>query len=118
MNNKVMKKILIVEDEAPLLKVLTDRFTQEGFVVSQAKDGAEGYKKALESDPDIILLDILLPLVSGLDVLEKIKQNPKGKNIPIIILTNLNDAVTINSAMKKGVFDYFVKSDWNLEDLV
>ncbi len=113
-----MKKILIIEDELPLLKVLSDRFTQEGVLVLQAKDGAEGYKQAIEAAPDIILLDILLPLINGLDVLEKMRKDPVGKNIPVIILTNLNDLGTVNKALKNGAYDFFVKSDSNLEDLV
>ncbi len=113
-----MKKILIVEDELPLLSVLTDRFTQAEFLVLQAKDGAEGYKQAMEAQPDLILLDILLPLIDGLDVLEKIRKNPSTKDIPVIILTNINDPATVNAALKAGVYDFFVKSDSKLDDLV
>ena len=112
------KKILIVEDELPLLKVLTDRFKQEGFIIFQAKNGLEGYKAALESRPDIILLDIILPILDGINMLEKVRKDSKGENIPVIILTNLNDIKAINQAMNIGTYDYLIKSDWNLEDLV
>jgi len=112
------KKILLVEDEAPLLKVLEDRFLQEGFVVFKASDGAEGYKIALENRPDIILLDILLPLVNGLEMLKKIRENKAGEDIPVLILTNLNDMQSIKQALENEAYDYLVKSDWKLDDLV
>ena len=112
------KKILIVEDEAPLLKVLEDRFLQEGFVVFKASDGVQGYKIALENKPDIILLDILLPLVNGLEMLKKVRENEEGKDIPILILTNLNDLESVKQAMENQAYDYLVKSDWQLDDLV
>lgn len=115
---KEIKKILIVEDELPLLRVLTDRFSAEGFVVFQASNGAEGYKAALESHPDIILLDLLMPLVDGNTMLAKIRKDPEGKNIPVMVLTNVNDAKTVSQAMSNGAHDYLVKSDWNIEDLV
>lgn len=114
-----VKKILIIEDETSLLKVLEDRFLQEGFIVLKATDGVQGYNVALESHPDIILLDIVLPLMSGLEILKKIKKNDDTKSIPVIILTNLADIESLNKAMENENFnDYLVKSDWKIEDVV
>jgi DNA-binding response OmpR family regulator len=112
------KKILLVEDEAPLLKVLEDRFLQEGFIVFKAGDGAQGYKIAIENKPDIILLDVLLPMVNGLEMLKKIREDKAGKDIPVIMLTNLNDMQSIKQALENEAYDYLVKSDWKLDALV
>lgn len=112
------KKILIVEDEDALLNILEDRFLQEGFLVFKATDGAAGYKMAIESRPDIILLDIIMPVVDGLEMLKKVREDPSGKNIPVVMLTNINDLESVKKAMENQAFDYLVKSDWKLDDLV
>jgi len=113
-----LKKILLVEDEAPLLKVLEDRFLQEGFLVFKAQDGASGYRIAIDSKPDIILLDILMPVVDGLQMLKKIREDKEARNIPVVILTNMTDLESVKKAMENKAYDYLVKSDWKLDDLV
>lgn len=112
------KKILIVEDEIEQLNVLTDKFTQEGFIIIKALNGREAVKVALFKKPDIILLDIVMPVMDGVTALEKIRANKKGKDIPVVILTNLSDAEKMERARKQGVNDYLVKTDWTLEDVV
>ncbi len=113
-----MKKILIVEDEALLLEVLRDEFTHAGFSALLAKDGSEGLATAQKELPDVILVDILMPKMDGITMLNKIRQNSKLANTPAIILTNLNDNKTIEQALQSGVYDFLVKSDWNPKDLV
>lgn len=112
------KKILIVEDEVNLLDVLSDEFTAAGFEVFKAKDGEEGYKMAEEKHPDLILIDVLMPKMDGIAMFQKIHQNPGLKNIPGIILTNLNDTKTIEKALESGAYDFLVKSDWEPKSLV
>ena len=104
-----MKKILIVEDEQSLLKLLSITFKTDGYEVIQAINADEVYK-GLEQNPDIILLDILLPGENGIVILEKIKKNPKTKHIPVIMLTNFNEPERFAKAKKKGAIDYLVKS--------
>lgn len=111
-------KILIVEDEAPLAQILSDKFTLEGFAVRQAGDGVQGLSLALEWQPDIILLDIIMPNMDGMTMLHKLRAQEGGKKIPVILLTNLSDSDKIYDAMANGVFDFLVKANWSIEDIV
>jgi DNA-binding response OmpR family regulator len=112
------KKILIVEDEESLLNVLVDKFTAEKFVVFSAKNGFEGLDIALKEKPDIILLDIVMPKMDGLTMLRELREDESGKNIKVIILTNLSGEDSMAEAMDNGSFGYLIKSDWKIEDLV
>lgn len=112
------KKILIVEDEKPLMMALHDKLTHEGFYVLQAGDGSEGLRLAFENHPDLILLDIIMPTMDGMTMLAKLRANEWGKNARIIVLTNLADEEKVEESMRQSVYDYLIKSDWTLEDLV
>lgn len=113
-----MKKILVVEDEIALATALTENLTQEGFEVLHAKDGLEGIGLALSSKPDLILLDILIPKMDGLAVLNKLRQDPWGKNVPVMVLSNLNQPANVAAAIDDNVSEYLVKVDWKIEDIV
>jgi len=113
------KTILVVEDELPMLKALSDKFSLEGFGVLEAKDGEEGLKAAFGKKPDLIILDIFMPVMDGKAMFEKLREDDWGKSVPVIILTNLNpDDKTLDELMKNGPSYYFVKSKWKLEELV
>jgi len=112
------KKILIVEDEEPLRSALREKFTREGFSIIEGKDGEEGLNIALSEHPDLILLDIIMPKMDGMTVLKKLHEDKVGKEIPVILLTNLSDDQKVAEAIKEGVYEYLVKSDWKLSDLV
>ncbi len=114
MENK--KKILVVEDEATLQKALNDVLTQEGYEVLSALDGAAGLDLAKKENPDLILLDIILPKMDGFDVLKNLKK--EGSEIPVIILTNLSDINDIQKALDLGATTYLVKADFHLEDVL
>lgn len=113
-----MKKILIVEDEISLLKALADRLTREGFSTLEAKDGLEGLNMALQEHPDLILLDIIMPGMDGMEMLEKLKINPLSRNIPVILLSNLGDTSKILEAIEAGAESYLIKANVKLEDVV
>jgi len=115
---KINKKILIIEDEETVLRVLVTKFTHEGFKVFEAKDGEEGLAKALEEKPALILLDIIMPKMDGMTFLKRLRKDNWGKNVPVIILTNLSDDRNIAEAMEGGVYDFLVKSSWEAEDVV
>jgi CheY-like chemotaxis protein len=116
---KKEKKILIIEDELPMLKALSDKFSREGFSILEARNGEEGLNMALENKPDLLILDLFMPVMDGKAMMEKLREDEWGKNVPIIILTNLNpDDKTLNEIMASGPSYYFVKSKWQLEDLV
>lgn len=84
-----MPKVLIIEDDQNLRDIYREEFETEGFTVNVAHDGEEGLQKISELRPDIILLDILMPKMTGFDVLSKIKKDDELKNIPVLVLTNL-----------------------------
>lgn len=110
-----MKKILVVEDEKPLSIALTNKLKKEGFEVAVASNGEEGLSKFNQFKPDLILLDIVMPVMDGLTMLEKLR---KTSDIPVIILTNLSSPDKIYSAIKSGSFDYLTKSNYSLKDVV
>ena len=119
MPTQLNKKILIVEDEAPLRNAVTDILTFEGFTVFQAKNGQEGLEIALKERPDLTLLDLMMPIMDGLTMLEKLRQDQDyGKNAAVILLTNINDPEKVAKATEAGSYDFLVKSDWNIEDVV
>src|SRR3989344_6191825 len=113
-NNK--KKVLIVEDELDLLGVLAQKFEMEKFEVLQAPDGKIGLAEALRVRPDLILLDIVMPVMDGMTMLKKLREDSWGKDVPIILLTNLSDERKVAEAMQHGVYEYLVKADWNIGD--
>ncbi|OGZ63852.1 MAG: hypothetical protein A3A98_01010 [Candidatus Staskawiczbacteria bacterium RIFCSPLOWO2_01_FULL_40_39] len=110
------KKVLIVEDEKSLLAVLKEEFESEGFLVVTALDGQEGLQAVDKENPDLVLLDIAMPKMDGLTMIEALKS--KGKDIPTIILTNLDDLNHISKSVALGPFDYLIKSDWKLQEIV
>jgi DNA-binding response OmpR family regulator len=112
------KIILIVEDDPILLKMYTEKFTFEGFSVINAKDGEEALEKATKEKLDGILLDIMLPRMSGTDFLEKFINTPKGKITPVIALTNLAEEEEKLKAIKLGVKEYLVKAMQTPETVV
>ncbi len=112
------KKILIVEDEPDLLRILADKFTNEGFKVTIARDGEEGLTAVAKEKPDVILLDIIMPRMDGMSMLKKMREDVSNKDIPVIVLTNLADSDTVVSSLEHGVFDYLIKTDWQLAEVV
>ena len=112
------KKILIVEDEVTLQKALTEFLTAEGFEVLSALDGEKGLGLAKSEKPDLVILDIILPKKDGYEVLTEIKNSEETKNIPVILLTNLESPEDIDRAFEKGASTYLVKSNYRLEEVV
>ncbi len=110
--------ILVVEDEKALREVLIDKFTREGMKVVAAKDGEEGLKMAKELHPDLILLDIVMPRMDGIAVLDKLREDKWGKTAKVVFLTNLDDTNRVSRAMQNDAFEYLIKSDWKLEEVV
>jgi DNA-binding response OmpR family regulator len=118
MSKLKQNKILIVEDESSLLRVLEKKLTSEGYNVVTGKDGEQGLSVALKEHPDLILLDIIMPKMDGVTVLEKLREDDWGKNVPVIMLTNLTDSEKVFKAKDGDVREYLVKTDWKLEDVV
>ena len=104
------KKILIIEDDEAVSLMYQTKFAQDGFVVLTAKDGAQGMALAIEEEPDLIVLDILMPELDGFSVLRQLRANESTKNIPIVILTVLSDQESKLKGERFGATDYLVKS--------
>ncbi|MDD3102531.1 MAG: response regulator [Patescibacteria group bacterium] len=110
--------ILVIEDEPAIRDAIIIKLNRKGFVVLEAKNGQEGLDIALQKHPDLILLDIIMPIMDGFTVIEKLKKDEWGKNAPILLLTNLSDSETISESMKVNRSDFLIKSDWTLEEVV
>jgi len=113
-----MPKILFVEDEPMLQKELAEILNQEKFKTLSAFDGEEGLKIAQEEKPNLILLDLILPKKDGFEVLKELKAGKKTKDIPVIILTNLEGVGDIEKALELGATTYLVKANYKLEDVI
>jgi len=118
MSETTKKKVLIVEDETAIRNVLADALAQAGFEVLQARDGQDALIEALSGQPDLILLDVLMPRMDGRATLKALSGSSKTKGIPVIFLTNLNELDTISEAIEGNVVGYIVKSDWSIEDVI
>jgi len=111
------KTVLIADDETLLREALTKNFKRAGYKVIEAKDGEEALKKALESAPDILLLDWVMPKRNGGEVLEALRKDERSKDLPIIVLTNVNDNEQVFQAVEYNA-DFLVKADWSLEQIL
>lgn len=112
------KKILLVEDDNGLASVYTTRLQAENFIVHRVPNGEEALAAALAFRPDLILLDAMMPKVSGFDVLDIIRSTPETANIKIIMLTALSQEADRERADALGVDDYLIKSQVVIADVV
>ncbi len=112
------KKVLIVEDDNFLLKVYLERLRDEGYDVSVATNGEEALTMAQQEQPGLILLDMILPRMSGFDFLKKIKKLDDLKDVPIIVLSNLGQDADVEQAMKLGAEDYHVKANHSFRSVI
>jgi CheY-like chemotaxis protein len=112
------KKILIVEDDPLMSRMYQKIFTFEKYEVVAAMDGVEGLEKAREVKPMLILLDVMMPKMNGLQVLEKLKSDPDTKTIPVIMLTNLAGEKDAENGLMKGAIKYIVKSEHDPKKVV
>ena len=114
-----MKKILIIEDDPSYQKLLNDQLTKNGQGISNAKDGREGLASALSQHPDLIILDIKMPGMDGIAMLDELRKDKYGKSAKVIILTNLepNDKI-LRKILEDLPTYYLVKSDIQLNELL
>jgi len=121
MENNKTPTILIVEDDPVMRRTLADNLISEGFKILQAKNGAEGLMIALERQPDLILLDILMPRMDGLTMMQKLRaKNAYGKKTPVILLTNLSpdeDKIMKRITENEPAY-YLVKTDWKISEVI
>ena len=110
------KKILIAEDEPSLLSVLSKKVKSLGYTVFEAKDGEQAINIFKKEQPDLVLLDVVMPIKNGFDVLEEIKMKQKSK-VPVIILSNLSESQDLETGKNLGAVDYITKSNLSLRDI-
>jgi len=106
-----MVKILIIEDDPLMQRMYQKAFGFDGYTVVVAGDGVEGLEKIRSEQPTLVLLDVMMPKMNGLDVLTKIKADPELKKIPVIMLTNLAGSADAEKALLMGAVKYIVKSE-------
>lgn len=111
-------KVLITEDDPLMSRMYQKIFTFEGYEVIMAGNGEEGLEKAKQEKPTIILLDVMMPKMNGLEMLEKLKLDPASKSIPVIMLTNLAGEKDAEFALSKGAVKYIVKSEYEPKQVV
>lgn len=110
--------VLIVEDDPALSNLYNEKFKRESFNTMVARDGKTGLNMALTQNPDFVLLDMLLPHLNGLDVLAKLMEDPNGKKIPVIVLTNITEREEADKALKLGAKEYLAKAMHDPDDIV
>lgn len=118
MINMAKTKILIVEDDPLMMKLYSKVFDIEGYEVVGAADGEEGLLQVHKELPTLILLDVMMPKMNGLQLLEKLKADPATKNIPVIMLTNLTGQVDAETVITMGAIKYIVKSEYEPKQVV
>ena len=104
-----MKKILLVEDDSFILDIYASKFKQEGYSVDIAQDGQVALEKIKNNCPDLLVLDLLVPKLDGWDVLRSVRNDPKTKDLKVIIISNLDQKSYPDDADKLGVIRYFLK---------
>ncbi len=113
-----MKTILFIEDESAIHKTFSDALQKEDYEIISALDGEIGLRLAKAKNPSLILLDLILPKMDGFQVLQALKADEETKNIPVIVLTNLEQMEDIQKAIDLGAKTYLVKSNYNLKEVV
>lgn len=117
MKNK-KSTILLIEDDSFLLNMYSTKFELEGYNIMSAENGALGLDIACKEIPDIILLDLMMPEMDGFEVLKRLKSNSKTADIPVIILTNINQQEDISRGLSLGALDYFIKAHFVPSEIV
>lgn len=112
------KFILLVEDDEFLAELYATKLNLEGFEVALAVDGEKGLKMIKEKNPDLILLDIILPKIDGFEILKTIKADRALKNIPVILLTNLSQKDEVKRGLELGADDYLIKAHFMPSEVV
>jgi|SRR3989344_617637 len=112
------KKILLIEDEDILIGLLQKKLAKEGYEIKLARDGRAGMDMMRKNKPDLILLDIVMPRMGGLEVMEEMRNDKELKNIPIIIISNSGQPVELDKAKALGVKDWLIKTEFDLQEVV
>lgn len=111
-------KILIIEDDDFLRSLAVTKLEKEGFTVLMAPNGQEGLETVQKELPELVILDLMLPIMSGFDVLKTMKSDDATKGIKVIVFSNLGEESDIKTCLDLGASDYLVKANFTLDELV
>ena len=112
-----MSKILIIEDDPLINKMYAEKLARDGYETEVAVNGEIGLEKIKQNKPDLIILDIMMPKMGGIEVIKTLKQDTNFEKIPIIVLSNLSESPDNEKTIKMGVQAYLVKSDLDPDDV-
>jgi two-component system, OmpR family, response regulator len=112
------KKVLLVDDDQFLVDLLAEKIKKAGFEAFTANTGDEAITQVTQNQPDLILLDLMMPGMDGLSVLKKLKSTDEHKNIPVVVLTSLSDPSVVNEIKNFGGSGYLLKDDHTLDTIV
>lgn len=113
-----MRKILLIEDDPFLVDIYTTGLMKAGYQIEVARDGETGIKKIKEFQPDLLVLDIILPKADGWQILNKLRENQKKDKLKIVILSNLGEKEEIKKGLELGVVKYFVKAEYTPTEII
>ena len=111
------KKVLIIEDDPLINKMYSEKLSRDGFQTEVAENGQIGLEKMKQNPPDLLILDIMMPKMGGIEVIDAMKADQTLEKIPIIVLSNLSESADIEKAKKRGIKEYLVKSDLDPDDV-
>lgn len=112
------KKVLLVEDEELIITLLQRKLEKEGYKVSVARDGIEGMEKMREAEPDLVLLDIVMPRMGGFEVIEEMRKDKELRIIPIIVISNSGQPVELDRAKRLGARDWLIKTEFDPKEVL
>ena len=115
-NKKI--NILLVEDDPFLIDIYSTKLKEHNYCVSVASDGQDAINKITETIPDLVLLDVVLPKLDGIEVLKTIKTNPKTKDVKVVVLSNLSQTYEVSKALEMGAVSYLIKSHYSPSDVM
>ena len=116
MNEGNLTTILVVEDDQDIRVLMSETVSDLGYDVLEASDGGTGFRRALEEHPDVILLDVMIPVMDGFQVLAKLKEHAQTHPVPVIMVSARGQEQDIMRAMRGGAWGYVIKP-WNQDDL-
>ncbi|MBW3538606.1 response regulator [Candidatus Parcubacteria bacterium] len=105
------RKVAIIEDDPNIVNMYRTKFELEGYEVKTAGDGNEGLTLVQEFTPDVVLLDLMMPGKTGVEMLEELRRLPGGQQVKVIVLTNMDDNTTTSRVYRTGPMEYIVKSE-------
>lgn len=112
------KKIMIIEDDDFLRSLAVTKLQSSGFDTESSSNGQDGLSKLQASVPDLLILDLMLPVMNGFDVLRSIRNDQNLKNLPVIVFSNMGEEKDIKMCLDLGITDYMIKSNFTLDELV